>query len=267
MLDSAFRDLSARLEKTSISHSSGDRTPWGCAGLRRSRAFSLVTAVGLTLLSASVAQALPVLNTITSGLVQVQVFLGDDVLLGATFTTAVSGTVVVDEAAQSLEALDITLGPDIPLTLSSAYGGYDNIVIETANFANGAGFSSTLISSTPSEFQVAVGPVDVSASWAGTDSSLVNPPASGVPFGSRIPSITSIFSNGLVMNGLALFEVDGEEFGEAEDLLVLANLNLTLSSEPPTPVVAPVPEPSTAMLIGLSLAGLAGMKGSRLSRG
>ncbi|MGB0619757.1 MAG: PEP-CTERM sorting domain-containing protein [Myxococcota bacterium] len=206
----------------------------------------------LALLAAPIASAAPITRTITGGLSQILVYRGQPVIgsipLGSTFTTSVSGTMVIDEAAQSVNSLDITLGPDIPLALSSPYGGYDNIVINTANVQDAAGYTSSLELTSGSAFELSAGPLDIAAVWSGSDSTLVNPPASNMPISFSAPQINMVISDSAELNGLTLFFVPGAMVGEIEDLLVVANLDLGLT---------PIPEPNSALLLGLALAGLA----------
>lgn len=222
------------------------------SGLHKRAVRTLRVSLTLALLAAPIASAAPITRTITGGLSQILVYRGQPVIgsipLGSTFTTSVSGTLVIDEAAQSVNSLDITLGPDIPLALSSPYGGYDNIVINTANVQDAAGYTSSLELTSASAFEVSAGPLDIAAVWSGSDSTLVNPPASNMPISFSAPQINMVIGDTAELNGLTLFFVPGAMVGETEDLLVVANLDLGLT---------PIPEPNSALLLGLALAGLA----------
>ncbi len=213
---------------------------------------ALLISIASILLLAPIASALPSTETITSGTAQILVYRGATPI-GSTFTNDVTGQLIVDYAGQSLDQVDITLGSDIPLSLSSPWGGYEEIVINTANIQNGAGYLSTLNSATASSYEVVVGPLDVAAVWSGTSPINPNPPSNNIPYNFSITSLNAVVSpTATTMDGLTLFFVPASGFGEVEDLLVIANLNL----EFPTPI----PEPNTALLLGLALAGLAGTK-------
>ena len=138
------------------------------------------------------------------------------------------------------------LGPNVPLALTSPYGGYDDITIETVSLTDAVGYTSTLLSSVGSTFQVLAGPLDVAGSWAATDSTATNPPQSGVPIGFAIPSLISAVNGSVTMNSVTLALVDGTPFGESEPLQILADIQVVF-----------VPEPTTALLLGLALAALA----------
>lgn len=228
------------------------------SGVPKRAVRAVLASFSLALLAAPIASAAPITRTITGGLSQILVYRGQPVIgsipLGSTFTTSVSGTLVIDEAAQSVNSLDITLGPDIPLALSSPYGGFDNIVINTANVQDGAGYTSSLELTSASAFEVSAGPLDVAAVWSGSDSTLVNPPASNMPISFSAPQINMVIGDTAELTGLTLFFVPGAMVGETEDLLVVANLDLGLT---------PIPEPSSALLLGLALAGLAATRGRR----
>ena len=195
-------------------------------------------------LVASVTHAAPVAYGVASGNAAIRVLVGASEI-GSTATSLVGGSVTIDAVAQSLDALNIVLGPNVPLALTSPYGGYDDITIETVSLTDAVGYTSSLLSSVGSTFQVLAGPLDVAGSWAATDSTATNPPQSGVPIGFEIPSLLSIVNGSVTMNGVTLALLDGTPFGESEPLQIVADIQIAF-----------VPEPSAALLLGLSLAAL-----------
>jgi ABC-type xylose transport system permease subunit len=66
-----------------------------------------------------------------------------------------------------------------------------------------------------------------------------------VPIAFGVPSLISIINGSLTMNGVTLVALDGAAFGESEALQVIADIQIAM-----------VPEPGTALLLGLSLAAL-----------
>ncbi len=218
------------------------------------RAMSAMAAAGVLLLTTVDAHAVPITHPVVSGTAQIRVFVGATEI-GSTNTTLLGGSVVIDHTAQSLDAVAITLGPNIPLSLSTPYGGYDNVVIENVSVSDGAGYTSTLLSSIGSTFQVSAGPLDVAGSWGATDSGGTNPPAANVPIGFSVPLLLAIVNGSLEMNGVTLAAIDGTPFGETEPLQILADLQIAL-----------VPEPGTAVLFGFSLAALSAAARSKKGR-
>ena len=209
---------------------------------------------GALLITSTEARAVPVTHPMGSGTAQIRVFVGATEI-GSTNTTLLGGSVVIDHTAQSVDAVAITLGPNIPLSLSTPYGGYDNVVIENVSLSDAAGYTSTLLSSIGTTFQVAAGPLDVAGSWGATDSGGTNPPAANVPIGFSVPTLLAIVNGSLEMNGVTLAAIDGTPFGEPEPLQILADLQFVLA-----------PEPGTAVLLGFSLATLSAAARSKKFR-
>ena len=209
-----------------------------------------------TVLAPAAAQAAPITYSVTGGSVVLTVFVGGTPI-GSSTSPNVSGTVTLDMAAQSLDALTISLEPNIALSLTTPYGGYDGITIESASLSDAAGYASSVLGSTGGGFTVAGGPLEVSGFWGGTDSSGTNPPVSGIPIAYDVPSITAVVTSSpsVEIVGVTLNALSGTAFGEADDLTVLANILVT-------DLVA-IPEPSTGLLISLGL----GLLATRRRRG
>jgi hypothetical protein len=146
----------------------------------------------------------------------------------------------------------LILAPNIALSLSAPYGGYDEITIEAASLTSDVGFGALVPPSLgSSSYTVLVGPLTVNGTWGAIDSTSTNPPQSGVPIAYAVPSLTAVTNAIPLLSivGVTLHSLDGASFGEASDLTILANF--TVNS------VVVIPEPGTAMLLGLGLAVLA----------
>ena len=197
----------------------------------------------------SAAAAVPIVYNVAGGTVVISVYAGGT-QIGSAIAVGLTGQLTIDTAGQSLDTIDITLPSNIALNLSQAYGGYDQVTIESANLKDAVGYSSTLLASGPASFTTSGGPLDVVGSWGGIDTvnSPANPPASGIPIAYQVPTITAVLSDSpiLTMNSVTLNSLAGPTFGETTDLVILANI--TVNS------VVPVPEPGTALLFGLGLA-------------
>ena len=199
------------------------------------------------------AQAASIQYAVTTGAVNISVVVGGVVI--GTASGGVSGSLTIDHAAQSLDGLDLQLSPNILIVLSQSYGGFDLVNIENATIASDTPFSSTLLSSTPQSFSVIGTPLEVNGAYGAADLSPgVLGPVANVPINFSIPSITAaIGASSIAFTGFTLNSLNGQNFGEANDLTVLAEINIASAS----PIFTPIPEPSTALLMSLGLGLLA----------
>ena len=206
-------------------------------------------------LAPAAARAAPITYSVTGGSVVLTVFVGGT-SIGSSSSPSVSGTVTLDMAGQSLDALTISLAPNIGLGLTTPYGGYDAIAIESASLSDAGGYSSTVIGSAGGGFTVAGGGARCQRLLGGADSSGTNPPVTGIPIAYAVPSISAVVtgSPSVEINGVTLNALSGAAFGEAIDLTVLANILVTDLVE--------ISEPSTALLVLLGL-GLLGLRPRR----
>jgi len=206
----------------------------------------------------SAASAVPIVYNVAGGTVVISVYAGG-IQIGSAIAAGLTGQLTIDTAGQSLDAIDITLPSNIALNLSQSYGGYDQVIIESANLSDAVGYNSVLLSSEPASFTTSGGPLDVVGSWSGVDTvnSPPNSPVSGIPIAYQVPTITAVLSDSpiLTMNSVTLNSLAGPAFGETTDLVILANI--TVNS------VVAVPEPGTALLVGLGLVLVARIRPSR----
>ena len=197
------------------------------------------------------AQAASFQYAVTTGIVNISVLVAGTVI--GTASGGVSGSLTIDHAAQSLDGLDLQLSPNILIALSQSYGGFDLVNIENATIASDTPFSSTLVSSTAQSFTVIGTPLVVNGAYGAAD---LNPgvlsPVANIPINFPVPSITAaIGTSSIAFTSFTLNSLSGVNFGEADDLTVLAQINVD-----PTNLTA-IPEPSTALLMSLGLGLLA----------
>jgi hypothetical protein len=179
------------------------------------------------------------------------------VIIGSNTSSLTNGSFTLDASSQSLDDFSITLEPDQILNLSSPYGGYDTVTIETATLSAQPGFLSTLIGSTGGSYTVLASPLGVNGSWGGSSSTGALSPVSNQPIVYSVPSLTAMIGSGptIFINAITLNSLDGAFVGESEDLVVIASVNISSA------VV--VPESSTAFLLGIGLAGFSWIRSRR----
>jgi len=202
-------------------------------------------------LSASAAPITYTVNALSS--VSITVFKGVTML--GTAAGQLTGSITLDNAAQTVDALNVTTSPDIQLVLSIPYGGYDQIVINSASLISDVGFGQLAPPLTIGNgYQALSGGLSVQGSWSATDSFGVNPPQNGVAINFGVQSVTSVVDASLftvTINQVTINSLAGASFGEIENLTVVASYLLSTTTPPV------VPEPGTALLTGFGLVMLA----------
>jgi hypothetical protein len=161
-----------------------------------------------------------------------------------------------DSVAPALTGFDFTTAPNQAITLSSAFGGYDQIVVNSASMTPAAGYTNLFASNNGlGNFSVTVAPVHVSGIYSASNSGGPPPPPknnvpimfdNATPLAATIDIIGGTFTLGSIT--LAVIPVDGE----IDPIVVKADLSFQ--------GMVPVPEPSVLGLVGLGLAGLAALR-------
>ena len=225
------------------------------ASLRFSPILFICAVLSLSVLYSSAASAVPVQYSVTGGSVTLAVSVGG-VIVGSSVSPLTTGAFTTDDSAQSLNNFDITLDPNIVLNLSTSYGGYDTVTIESASLQSQAGFASSVIASAGSSYTVLSSPLAVNGLWGGSSTSGVPAAVTNQPITYPVPSMTAVVGGAsmIFVNAVILNSLDGTLFGEAEDLVVIASINVDSA------IV--VPEPSTALLLLVGL-GLLAVRKSR----
>jgi hypothetical protein len=201
------------------------------------------------LLGAPAVQAVPITYFFDSGSIDVTASTGTTGLGGG--TVALDGTSVeFDATGITLDDFEFTATSQGPIMLSISYAGYDTITLDTLLIEPDIGYT-TLFGFGSNPYTVTVGPLSVSGTATITDSGAILPDIIGTPFGFPTPSLTATItiSGGMMqtleLTGLTLGEI-GPFGGETEALTLKGDITF----------VGEVPEPSTALLVGLGLAAL-----------
>lgn len=232
----------------------------------------LVAAVLFPLLSLS-ASAAPVVYGITTGTITIQANqTSDDALIfNQTVTLSTDSYVTWDQfgvpqtgfggaMTDFLLRINPMQGP-FPLEAGQMYGPFDEITLESADIApdTGAGFATLLAFPSGSAVIFDVGQIAIDAFYSASNSitgaSTPGPVQADIQGVNNMNGTVTLNAGGIqvVMDSIVMGTVDGAPFGElGNDLVLTANVNFFGDSN-----VVPTPEPTTALLVGLGLVGLA----------
>jgi hypothetical protein len=215
------------------------------------RAWKVAGFLGLAVaLGATSASATPVTYNFTGGQVTVAAYVGASITpIGGPVVLSLTGVqVTVDEALLTLNSLSFAVGSTGSIGLSPDYNGYDTVNID---FASVSGFSGSLTlvdPGPPTEYSFGISGVTVTGQLDASGPSVS--PIVDSPF--SIPGVSGsgtifIESGQLFLDGITLGAIDPDGPGGVDPLVIKGDFIFT----------GVVPEPGTALLLGLGLAGLA----------
>lgn len=209
---------------------------------------------GGVLFVASAASALPVVYFFQSGDITISATVLGNTVAGPVTIPLNGVSVTIDESALTVNSISFTSGPTGLVSISPSYGGYTSINLDFASITATAGSLTLVDPGPPAEYGFNAPVVSVAGQF---DAINTNPflNLNNVPFGFANFSATgTIFADGnsqLELNGITLGQIDPDGPGGNPPLVLKADINFT-----------GVPEPGTALLLGLGIAGLAGVRRS-----
>lgn len=190
--------------------------------------------------------------TFTSGTATITATAGATTIMTATIVPLTGVFVDFDTAANAgdgeLVDFNITLGPTAVIPISP-YGGYDEVVIESADISPGAGYTNLFNSNLGGGlYSLFATPLDTNGVYSAYDTSLVNPDVTNVPVPfsdtNSINGTVNIAMGTLELTGITIAQLPAGLFpGETENLVVKADIAFT----------GMVPEPATGLLVSLGL--------------
>ncbi|MFP8877925.1 MAG: PEP-CTERM sorting domain-containing protein [Myxococcota bacterium] len=198
------------------------------------------------------ASSAPIVYTVVGGYVNIDVLV-NGVSIGAANGVAITGvSVTADTAQTNLEALELSIAPNVAISLSQSFGGFDQINVESATLTSALNFTTLSSSGIPTFYTVNAGPLEVNGFYGAVDSNGVTSPVSNVPINYDVLAITGIVNTVpfLEINSVTINALDGAHFNEpGHHLTIVASYYVTA-----------VPEPGTGMLaaFGLIVLGLRG---------
>ena len=228
----------------------------GARGMRVSRIARGLLLAGATLWVASAASAVPVSYFFTGGEITITATVDGGLVAGPVTIDLTGTSVTVDEGALTLNSISFSAGSTGSVAISPSYLGYTSINIDFASITGTGGTLTAVDPGPPAEYGYSIGPVMVSGQFDAVNVIPANN-INDMYFGfSNASGNGTIFVDPnlgeLELNGITLGSIDPDGPGGVSPLLLKGDITFT-----------GVPEPGTAALVGLGIAGLAGLRRSR----
>jgi hypothetical protein len=214
--------------------------------------------VAAAVLAAGSAQASPINYLFTSGQVTITATVLGNPIAGPAVVAMNGSSVVIDESVLQLTSVNFSAGSSAVIPITGSYGGYTSIHIDFATLSAALGSLSVFDVGPPTGYNYSIGPVGVAGQF---DAVNVNPifNVNNAPFGFSNPSASGqVYVDtgaSIAMDGITLGTFDPDGPGPLAPIVLKGDFLFE----------AAVPEPGTAVLFGIGLAGVAARRRARAS--
>ncbi len=212
--------------------------------------------------TAASAIAAPVEYLFLSGQANISVTAGTTTLVEDSVLLLDGIDATFDDDLAQLVDFHFTTAPGQTITLSQAFGGYDDIIVESASMTPGPGYTNLFGAQIgPNTYQVAVAPVMVNGIYSASNSTgPPPPPVSNIPIDylntSPLVANIDLVEETFILEGITLAEIWVP--GETQPLVVKADLTFK--------GMAFAPEPATVSLLVLTGIGLVALRARARAR-
>jgi len=210
---------------------------------------SLLLLVATALFAAS-AQALPIAYFLTSGQVTITATVGGNPVAGPVVLGLTGSLIRVDEGTMELNRIELATGSSGSIAIAPPYLGFTSINIDFADILALNGTISLFDAGPPAGYNYSISNVAVSGQFDATNVIPANS-LTDQPFGFVNPSASGTLyvdtNVALALDGITIGSIDPDGPGGVDPLVLKGDFVFE----------GQVPEPGTAMLLGLGLAGIA----------